>query len=84
MVKQQDMATPAPQGCASYGVGPSAEAQRQANRALVTQAHEALFTRHDVSVLDTSFAPGFIEHSPLVGWAVRAAPAGGRMPRHAP
>ena len=66
MVKQQDMATPAPQGCTSYGVGPSAEAQRQANRALVTQAHEALFTRHDVYVLDTSFAPGFIEHSPLV------------------
>lgn len=66
MVKQQDMATSAPQGCTSYGVGPSAEAQRQANRALVTQAHEALFTRHDVSVLDASFAPGFIEHSPLV------------------
>ena len=66
MVKQQDMATPASQGFTSYGVGPSAEAQRQANRALVTQAHEALFTRHDVSVLDASFAPGFIEHSPLV------------------
>lgn len=40
--------------------------QDLSTRQLVAAAHEALFNQHDLAVLERSFAPDFIEHSPLV------------------
>ena len=39
---------------------------RARNRQQVIRVHDALCNRHDASVLDTDFAPGFIDHSPFM------------------
>ena len=66
MVKQRDTLTSLSQGSAhEAGRSNETDQQREANRALVAQVHEALFTGHDVSVLDSRFFLDFIEHSPL-------------------
>ncbi|MBB3810753.1 nuclear transport factor 2 family protein [Pseudochelatococcus contaminans] len=38
----------------------------ESNRALVSRAHQELFSERDVAALDRYFAADFIEHSPLV------------------
>jgi predicted SnoaL-like aldol condensation-catalyzing enzyme len=42
------------------------ETLNRENARLVLDAHTALFGRGDVSVLESAFAEGFVEHSPLV------------------
>ena len=39
---------------------------RARNRQQVIRVHDALCNRRDASVLDTDFAPGFIDHSPFM------------------